>query len=307
MTILQPAVRQGEVVARREVGAFTQLKVHVAVWAPAQPGQFAMVHLNGSARFLARPFSLSDEEARGGGSVLTFLVAPVGPASEELAALRPGATLSVLGPLGRGFNLGEILAPARARRAGACPAATAGSRQSRVVVVAGGVGIAPFPLLLRAMSGGRGDLEAPGAAARAPLLLCGFRDQAQAGAVSVLREGMEDLRRAGRGSGLLYATDDGSAGFHGPVTELLRREVSPGDRVVACGPPAMCRAVWDLCRGVPDVRCWFSLEARMACGIGSCHGCVVPLADGSLVKVCRRGPVFRGEDAFGEVEHDLPT
>ncbi|NLT35805.1 MAG: hypothetical protein GXX83_07885 [Gaiellales bacterium] len=304
-TVRQPALRLGEVVFCCEAGAFSRVRVEVPGWAPARPGQFAMLHVEGSARFLARPFSLSDEEPRGAGAVLTFVVAPVGPASQELANLRPGARLSVLGPLGRGFDLEEILAPAPAR--GACPAALAGSPRRRLVIVAGGVGIAPFPLLLRTLAqGGGGGRSAP-VCTRTPLLLCGFRDQAQAEAVSVLQEGTEELRRAGMGSGLLCATDDGSVGFHGPVTELLRREVSSGDRVVACGPPAMCRAVWGLCRGISDVQCWFSLEARMACGVGSCHGCVIPLADGSLAKVCRRGPVLRGEEAFGEVEHDLLT
>ncbi len=266
-TAVQPALRRGEVVSRREVGAFSQVKVAVADWAPARPGQFAMLHVEDSARFLARPFSLSDEEPRGNGAVLTFLVAPVGPASEELAGLRPGAQVSVLGPLGRGFDLEEILASTPARgggEAGACPAAAAGARQRRLVVVAGGVGIAPFPLLLRVLAEGRGVSTVSAAGTRTPLLLCGFRDQAQAEAVSVLREGTEELRRAGMGSGLLYATDDGSAGLQGPVTELLRRELSPGDRVAACGPPAMCRAVWELCRGARDVRSWFSLEARWA-------------------------------------------
>jgi hypothetical protein len=61
----------------------------------------------------------------------------------------------------------------------------------------------------------------------------------------------------------------------------------------------MSEAVARVCRGVPLVTAWFSLEAGMACGVGSCHGCVMTLADGTLSRVCHEGPVFAGEVVFG--------
>jgi dihydroorotate dehydrogenase electron transfer subunit len=82
------------------------------------------------------------------------------------------------------------------------------------------------------------------------------------------------------------ATDDGSAGHHGLVTDLL-----PDDRgdveLFACGPPAMLEAIRSL--GVPAQ---LALESGMACGFGACFGCVTPLADGGYARVCVDGPVF---------------
>jgi dihydroorotate dehydrogenase electron transfer subunit len=61
----------------------------------------------------------------------------------------------------------------------------------------------------------------------------------------------------------------------------------------------MMEAVWDVCRRARVERAWFSLETNMACGVGSCHGCAVTLADGSLARVCHEGPVFAGVSVYG--------
>jgi NAD(P)H-flavin reductase len=97
------------------------------------------------------------------------------------------------------------------------------------------------------------------------------------------------------GGGLAIATDDGSVGHEGFVTELLAAELVPGSDanavVYACGPPGMLEAVRALCgaRGVPAQ---LALEAGMACGFGACFGCVVPVRDGGYVRVCVDGPVL---------------
>jgi len=90
---------------------------------------------------------------------------------------------------------------------------------------------------------------------------------------------------------LQFATEDGSSGHRGLVTELMAPE--PGDEVFACGPTAMMDAAWRLAQaaGVP---CHVSLESRMACGIGICLGCVVP-TDQGFRYVCTDGPVFDAE------------
>ena len=88
-------------------------------------------------------------------------------------------------------------------------------------------------------------------------------------------------------------------GHRREVTDLLARHLHSGDRVAVCGPRAMAEEVWSICAGVLDVETWFSLETVMACGVGSCHGCLVTLADGSDARVCRDGPVFSGEAVFG--------
>ena len=93
--------------------------------------------------------------------------------------------------------------------------------------------------------------------------------------------------------GASVATDDGSVGRHGFVTELLREELDRGGEatVYACGPPPMLEAVRALCeaRGVASQ---LALESGMACGFGACFGCVVSTADGSYIRICVDGPVI---------------
>jgi dihydroorotate dehydrogenase electron transfer subunit len=136
----------------------------------------------------------------------------------------------------------------------------------RAILCGGGVGIAPLA----------GWQDVLGDA----VVLLGFRDAEHAAGAALLR----DAR---------VATDDGSVGHHGLVTELLVAELDADDRptVYACGPPAMLEAVRALCvaRGV---EAQLALESPMACGFGACYGCVVPGADGGYLRVCVDGPVL---------------
>ena len=88
-------------------------------------------------------------------------------------------------------------------------------------------------------------------------------------------------------------------GTPGLVTAALSSELLPGDRVAVCGPEAMAQGRLVGMLGGEGVKSWYSLETAMACGVGSCHGCVIPLADGSLARVCAEGPVFAGESVWG--------
>ncbi len=139
----------------------------------------------------------------------------------------------------------------------------------RAVLVGGGVGIAPLAiwqdeLLAR---------ELPHA------LLLGFRDGDRATGANLLRCAR-------------VATDDGSLGHHGFVTELLAAELEaePHAQVYSCGPPQMLEAVRALCeqRAIPAQ---LALESGMACGFGACFGCVVPIHGGGYLRVCVDGPV----------------
>jgi dihydroorotate dehydrogenase electron transfer subunit len=136
----------------------------------------------------------------------------------------------------------------------------------RALLVGGGVGIAPLAILQ--------DQLVP----NAPPLL-GFRDGAHAAGAALLADAS-------------VATDDGSVGHHGLVTEVLADELDRdcGVEVYACGPPAMLEAVREMCarRGVPAQ---LALESGMACGFGACFGCVVPTRDG-YVRLCLEGPVL---------------
>ena len=112
--------------------------------------------------------------------------------------------------------------------------------------------------------------------------LLGFRDAAHAAGASLVAHGT-----------VREATDDGSVGHHGFVTDLLAAELDADDHAVvyACGPPGMLEAVRALC-AARDVPAQLALEAGMACGFGACYGCVVPLAEGGYVRLCVDGPVL---------------
>jgi NAD(P)H-flavin reductase len=140
----------------------------------------------------------------------------------------------------------------------------------RAILVGGGVGAAPLAIWQDAL----------GAEA---LVLLGFRDAAHAAGATLLR----DAR---------LATDDGSAGHAGPVTDLLLAELGqdPQPEVYACGPPPMLEAVRAIC-AAQDVPAQLALESGMACGYGACFGCVVPTRDG-YVRLCVDGPVLEAQD-----------
>jgi NAD(P)H-flavin reductase len=140
----------------------------------------------------------------------------------------------------------------------------------RALLVGGGVGIAPLALWQDEL----------GAGTRA---LLGFRDAAHAEGAALFSDPQ-------------VATDDGSVGHHGLVTERLAAELNrdPQAEVYACGPPPMLEAVRAICaaRGIPAQ---LALESGMACGFGACFGCVVPTRQG-YVRLCVDGPVLDAEN-----------
>jgi len=152
------------------------------------------------------------------------------------------------------------------------------TERRRAILVGGGVGIAPLAILQDA-------LEAE--AEREVTVLLGFRDRARAEGAALLR-------------GAQVATDDGSVGHHGLLTELLSKELYRDSRaqVYACGPAPMPEAVRAMCT-TRDVPAQLALEAGMACGFGACFGCAVPKRGGGYLRVCVDGPVI---DA-SELEH----
>jgi dihydroorotate dehydrogenase electron transfer subunit len=136
----------------------------------------------------------------------------------------------------------------------------------RPLLVGGGVGIAPLAIWQQQLP------------QRASVLL-GFRDAAHAAGADLLEAPQ-------------LATDDGSVGHHGLVTDLLARELDadPHREVFACGPPAMLEAVRALC-AAHETPAQLALESGMACGYGACFGCVVPTREG-YVRLCVDGPIL---------------
>ncbi len=149
------------------------------------------------------------------------------------------------------------------------------------LLVGGGVGIAPLAIW-------QDELGRPGDhAARVPRR------------VACSRRGLLE--------GATVATDDGSVGHHGLVTELLEDELDDrGDdvEVYACGPPAMLEAVRAICTD-HNVPAQLALESGMACGFGACFGCVVPTVDG-YVRLCVDGPVLDAAELAGASSLGVP-
>ena len=123
-----------------------------------------------------------------------------------------------------------------------------------------------------------------------PMVITGFRNKD----LVILQDDFKSI-----GAELYLATDDGSAGIHGFVTDVLSEHLGEIDEVCACGPIPMLKAVTAVCRG--KVKCQVSLEERMGCGIGACLvcACKTKTENGeAMTQVCRRGPVYDSEEVF---------
>lgn len=229
------------------------------------PGQFVMIRESGRREpFLSRPLSVYAFRRENGRGILELLYRIVGRGTAFFSHLRKKASVSVLGPLGQGFTMPRSI--------------------RNVILVAGGVGVAPLNFLLQQFHERASDFTEVGIAA-----YVGARTSALLVGMDRL-EGFCDLR---------VSTDDGSSGYEGPVTDLLERDLGiyPPDEtwIYGCGPSGMIHSLRLLVRRTA-VRCQVSLEERMACGIGACLGCAIETTDRQGItnyrRVCREGPVF---------------
>ena len=121
-----------------------------------------------------------------------------------------------------------------------------------------------------------------------PLVITGFRDKS----LVILQE---DFKK--NGAEVVLTTDDGSAGIHGFVTDVLKERLSDIDEVCACGPIPMLKAISEICKG--KVPCQISLEERMGCGIGACLVCACKTklnGEEGYTHVCKNGPVYNAEE-----------
>ncbi len=240
------------------------------------PGQFIMLRLGGTNDpLLARPLALYETvlgpQGKPVGLDIVYLV--VGKMTGRLSQLEPGAELSVWGPLGNGFP------PEPAEH---------------LLMVAGGIGQTPFMALASEYLGRRQYGQPPRSvpAANRVTLCYGARSR------EYLAE-VEDFQRLG--VEVRLSTDDGTAGHHGLVTDLVEQVLaeSPAAKVVCCGPERMMEAVARLCQ-VRGVSCRVSLETPMACGIGICFSCVTkvrqPDDSWDYRRTCVEGPIFDAAD-----------
>jgi dihydroorotate dehydrogenase electron transfer subunit len=229
-----------------------------SIGAVTEPGHFAMIQAGEGLRpYLRRAFSIADVTTVAGVPALEFVVKIAGVGTAALARFAEGTPLPVLGPLGVPFPVADLLPT------------------DRVALVAGGIGLAPLVLLAR-------TLAARGIAAD---LFYGGRNEND-----ILKR--TEFERFLGPHRCRYATDDGSLGRRGLVTDLFTHALAGGvryRRAYACGPVPMFRA---LARILSDAELEgsFAMESEMACGFGVCLGCVVPMADGRFATICKEGP-----------------
>ena len=233
----------------------------------ARPGQFVMVKVRDAIDpLLRRPFGIFDlgsmtADFTGGNDqpFLEMLYRVVGKGTGMLSTLHHGDHLDILGPLGRGFEQGAAA--------------------EEKILVGGGVGLAPLYFLAKELVRN----------SRVRLFIGGRTKEDILCVTEFERLGVETY----------VATDDGTLGAGGLVTEVMERHLAEEKNaygMFACGPMPMLRAVADIakCRNIP---CQVSLEAYMACGMGACLGCVVKGHGHEEHQpdyrcVCKDGPVF---------------
>jgi dihydroorotate dehydrogenase electron transfer subunit len=268
----------GEILSIKRVGAYQAVTV-IAPGIPelTRPGHFLAVQVGGpeSSMLLRRAFAIYDVKDRGvyGGTV-EFVFAVHGKGTAWLSQRRPQDKLDVVGPLGQPFRLPKT--------------------PVNVTLVGGGYGSAPLLPLATALRerGCRVDI----------VLGAGSADRLF---------GHLDAKRMA--DSIAVTTDDGSMGRQGRVSDVLPGvlDKSRADVVYACGPMAMLRAVADLA-AEREIPCQVAVEESMACGVGVCMTCVLPVVgnDGltRMVRSCVEGPVFPGDrvrwDDVGTVPPD---
>jgi dihydroorotate dehydrogenase electron transfer subunit len=189
--------------------------------------------------------------------VLEICFKIIGPGTQALSHVKPGEKVDVLGPLGSGFEI---------------------SHDAHHVLIAGGYGIAPLLGFARRLSASNERVHVFYGAKTVEHVL--YLDE-----LAKLHVEVE------------IATEDGSVGHHGLVTDLVNRTLSKIENpaIYACGPKPLMKAVAEL-GSDHHMPVQVSMDQYMACGTGVCLGCICEAEDGSHLRACREGPVFKAEE-----------
>lgn len=236
-----------------------------------RPGQFLHVRIEDSSDpLLRRPLSIHDvtENPKKQKVILRLLYDVVGKGTELLSQKKPFSVLDGLGPLGNGFDVVRLAA------------------FKKIYIVAGGMGVAPLFFLAKRLceaSGAKGE-------GRKIVVLIGAKTKNHI----ICEKDFKNL-----GCDVEIATDDGSKGFKGKVTELLKDVLlklkDPRESVIcSCGPKPMQVAVSEVARH-HKIPAYVSMEEFMGCGLGACLGCVIRTTSG-YKRICHDGPVFEANE-----------
>jgi dihydroorotate dehydrogenase electron transfer subunit len=266
-------------------------------FALTRPGQFAQLDLStislpahtlisedladSSKRniILRRPFSFCNVTVKDKSTYVEILYCVVGPASIRMTALSPKDEVNVIGPLGNGFWIPE--------------------NKKQAILLAGGMGSPPLEHLAQFLTAEHPDIMVQvfvGAKTVNDLPFEKKSDKIAEGLGFTLKE----FTRYGIESKI--ATDDGSAGFAGAVTDYFQKWLSETHLkkeetiIYSCGPEAMLASVADIAQK-ENIDCQVSVERKMACGIGICQSCAVECKTGGTADTvyklcCKDGPVF---------------
>ena len=193
-------------------------------------------------------------------STLFLLYKRVGKGTNELSQIKPGDDLSILGPNGHGFEIANL---------------------QKHGLVGGGVGVAPLLHLASKIRKERINDKIT--------VFIGGQNKYDLLAIKELELVVDQIE---------ISTDDGSAGYHGFVTDIVARLTGQW-AIYTCGPQPMMEIVAKIAKG-EKWPCQVSLEAHMACGMGACLGCAVKTKDltGKMVHVCKNGPVFEANEIW---------
>lgn len=241
---------------------------------PVVPGQFLHIRVEESCDpFLRRPLSIHDVEIRKRGktekTIVKVLYEIVGKGTALLSEKRALTCLDILGPRGTGFDVKKI------------------SCADVVYIVAGGMGVAPLYFLAKTLRSIPGKKRGPKI-----VVLIGGRNKEHV---------MRDREFRDLGCEVYPATEDGSLGLKGRVTELLLEKLKtdkPGMKkiICACGPRPMLAVISDIARKA-SVLAYVSMEEFMGCGVGACLGCVIRTTFG-YKRICHDGPVFESSEVI---------
>jgi dihydroorotate dehydrogenase electron transfer subunit len=237
----------------------------------AQPGQFITVRCGDFT--LRRPFSvhqsspLTGEDSGEGEIALLFKV--TGKGTIWLSQRQRGDKVDILGPLGNGFTIEP--------------------KSKNLLLVAGGIGIAPLVFLMQYASSQHQITLIQGASTAAHLYPSTFVGKKRS-KLSPLPNGVQ----------FIPVTEDGTMGQKGMATDILSAFLDRADQMYACGPVGMYKAIAEMSlrakrSNLKLAKCQVSLEVRMGCGFGACYGCTINTKKG-LKQVCRDGPVFELDD-----------